>query len=70
VAIVERYNYVLTSIVILDVVVMKVDQCVLSGYTGSHVSFIRDFSSITLLLFDHTPNISVPKNNGATLQKP
>jgi hypothetical protein len=42
----------------------------LSVYTGSHVSSVRDFSSITSLFSDHTPNISVPENNRVTLSKP
>jgi hypothetical protein len=46
------------------------DRCVLSGYNGSHVSSIHDFSTITLLFFHHTPNIGVPENNGVTLPKP
>jgi hypothetical protein len=42
----------------------------LSGYTGSHVSSVCDFGSITLLFSDHTPNINVSENNGVTLSKP
>jgi hypothetical protein len=44
--------------------------CVLSGYTSSHVSSVHDFSSITLLFSDHTPNIDVTENNGVMLPKP
>jgi hypothetical protein len=43
------------------------DHRVLFGYTGSHVSSVRDFGSITPLFSDHTPNISVPENNRVTL---
>jgi hypothetical protein len=42
----------------------------LSCYTSSHVSSVRDFSSITPLFFDHTSNIGVMDNNGDTLPKP
>jgi hypothetical protein len=42
---------------------------VLSSYTSSHVSSVRDFDSITLLSSDHTPNIGVTENNGVTLSK-
>jgi hypothetical protein len=42
----------------------------LFGYTISHVSFVHDFGSITLLFFDHMPNIDVPENNRVTLPKP
>jgi hypothetical protein len=40
------------------------DHHVLSSYTSSHVSFVRDFNSITPLFSDHTPNIDVTENNG------
>jgi hypothetical protein len=46
------------------------DRHVLSGYTGSHVSFVREFGSITPLFSDHTPNIAVLENNGLMLLKP
>jgi hypothetical protein len=46
------------------------DRRVLSRYTSSHVSFIHDFGSITLLFSDHMPNIGVTENNGVTLSKP
>jgi hypothetical protein len=42
------------------------DHHVLSSYTSSHVSSIRDFNSITPLFSDHTPNIDVTENNGVT----
>jgi hypothetical protein len=45
------------------------DHRVLSGYTGSHVSSIRDFGNIIPLFSDHTPNIDVPENNGVTQPK-
>jgi hypothetical protein len=41
----------------------------LSSYTSYHVSFNRDFGSITSLFFDHTPNIGVSENNGVKLPK-
>jgi hypothetical protein len=43
---------------------------VLSSYTSSHVSFVRDFSNITMLFSDHMANIDVTENNGVMLLKP
>jgi hypothetical protein len=40
------------------------DRHVLSSYTGSHASSVRDFGSITPLFSDHILIISVTENNG------
>jgi hypothetical protein len=42
---------------------------VLSSYSSSHVSFIRDFASITPLFSEQTSNIDVTENNRVTLLK-
>jgi hypothetical protein len=46
------------------------DRCVLSGHTGSHVSSVYDFDSITPLFSNHTSIIGAPENDGVTLPKP
>jgi hypothetical protein len=38
-------------------------------FSSSRVSSIRDFDSITLLFFEHTPDTSVSENNRVTLSK-
>jgi hypothetical protein len=38
-------------------------------FSGSHVSSVQDFSSITLLFSEHTLDTSVPENNRVTLSK-
>jgi hypothetical protein len=38
-------------------------------FSGSRVSSVRDFGSITPLFFEHTPDTGVPENNMVKLSK-
>jgi hypothetical protein len=38
-------------------------------FSGSRVSSVRDFGSITLLFFEHTPDTGVSENNRVMLLK-